>query len=188
VWGFGGDDTITATGSATYNSATIAGGAGADAIHTETSSSQLMYHGSEDSFLATGDAVAHGFDTVYLSNGAASAFTETFSFAGLKFGDLYSATSASGFTGTESGTALLATLNTAIGSSFKTDADVQLALVDFGVDGNGHAVHFLAIDANKNGHVDSADIVIEIVGSIGSISASTNGTDGYVQLQTAALL
>lgn len=187
VWSFGGGDTITATGSATYNSAVIAGGEGADTIHAETSSSKLMYQGSTDSFLAADDAVAHGFDTVYLSNGASTAFTETFSFAGLKFGDLYNVTSASGFTGTESGNALTATLNAAVGTSFKTGGDVQLALVNFGKDSNGHAVHFLAIDANKNGHVDSADIVIEIVGSIDSGSFYNQSGDGYLSLQTQNL-
>jgi hypothetical protein len=146
-----------------------------------------MYQGSADSFLAADDAVAHGFDTVYLSNSSSSTFTDTFRFTGLKFGDLYTPTNAISFTASESGSALTASLNTAIGNSFKTDADVQLALVNAGVDGNGHAVHFLAIDANKNGHVDSADIVIEIVGSIGSSSFYAQNGDGFVYLQTQSV-
>jgi len=187
VWGFGGDDTITATGSATYNSAVIAGGEGADTIHTETSSTQLMYQGSADSFLAADDAVAHGFDTVYLSNSSSAKFTDTLRFAGLKFGDLYNPKAAANFSGNETGNALLAALNTAIGSSFKTGGDVQLALVNFGVDGNGHAVNFLAIDTDKDGHIGSADIVIEIVGSIGSSSFYTQNGDGFVYLQTQSV-
>jgi hypothetical protein len=188
VWGFGGDDTITATGTATYNSAVISGGAGADTIHTESSSSQLMYQGSQDSFLAADDAVAHGFDTVYLSNDSSSAYTDTLRFAGLKFGDLYNPKVAANFSGNETGNALLAALNTAIGSSFKTGGDVQLALVNFGVDGNGHAVNFLAVDTDKDGHIGSADVVIEIVGSIGSSSFYTQNGDGFVYLQTQSVV
>lgn len=188
VWGFGGDDTITATGTATYNSAVISGGAGADKIHTESSSSQLMYQGSQDSFLAADDAVAHGFDTVYLSNGSSTTYTDTLRFAGLKFGDLYNPTGAASFSGNETGNALLAALNTAIGSSFKTGGDVQLALVSFGADGNGHAVNFLAVDTDKDGHIGSADVVIEIVGSIGSSSFYTQNGDGFVYLQTQSVV
>jgi hypothetical protein len=79
-------------------------------------------------------------------------------------------------------------LNTAIGSSFKTGGDVQLALVNFGVDGNGHAVNFLAVDTDKDGHIGSADVVIEIVGSIGSSSFYTQNGDGFVYLQTQSVV
>lgn len=185
VWGYGGDDTIAATGSATYNSAVIAGGAGADKIHTESSSSQLIYQGSQDSFLAADDSVAHGFDTVYLSNGSSTSYTDFFRVEGLKMGDLYNVTAAASFSGNETGNAVLASLNTAIGNSFKTGGDAQAALVSFGTDGDGHAVHFLALDTDKDGHIGSADIVIEIVGSIGSSFLSNVNGDGYVQLQTS---
>jgi hypothetical protein len=173
VWGFGGNDTITATGSAAYNSAWIAGGAGADVIHTETSSSQLMYASSAESSLTADEAVAHGFDTVYIGNGAATQFTEVLNLEDIKLGDFYKQVGAASLSGTETGNALLALLDTAVGGSFKTGLTLsQAALVSFGSDGSGHDVNFLVVDADKDGHITSADYVVKIVGSVGFASIS----------------
>jgi phosphoribosyl-AMP cyclohydrolase len=183
VWSFGGNDTITATGSATYNSAYIVGGAGADVIHTETSSSQLVYTSSTESSLVADDAVAHGFDTVYISNGGPTRFTDVLNMEDIKLGDLYKQAGAANFSGNETGNALLALLDTAVGTSFKTGLALsQAALVSFGSDGGGHNVNFLVVDADKDGHITSADYVVKIVGSIGSISASHQA--GMVFLDT----
>jgi hypothetical protein len=174
VWGFGGDDTINAAGTDQYNSAMVSGGMGADAIHTETSSSQLMYASSAESFLAADDAVAHGFDTVYLSNGVPTSYTNVLNFEDVKLGDFYGQlVGAANFSGSETGNALLAALETAVTGSFKTGQSLsQAALVSFGNDGNGHAVNFLVVDSDKDGHVGSGDYIVEIVGSIGSSSVS----------------
>jgi hypothetical protein len=184
VWGFGGNDTITATGNAKYNSAFISGGAGADVIHTETSTSQLMYASSQESFLAADSLAAHGFDTVYVNNGAATSFSETFSFEGLKFGDLYTFKGAQSFSGSETGSELLAAMNGAIGNFFKTDADVQLALINFGADSDGHTVNFLAVDADKDGHIGSADYVVKIVGSVDASYFSNQNGNGMFFIYT----
>jgi hypothetical protein len=173
VWGFGGDDTITATGSEAYNSSYISGGAGADGIHTESSSSQIMYAGSQESFLAADDAVAHGFDTVYLSNGVPTSFTDVLNFEDIKLGDFYKPVGAANFSGSETGNALLAALETAVSGSFKAEQALsQAALINFGSDSDGRAVNFLVIDADKDGHVGSGDYVVKIVGAIGSSSVS----------------
>jgi hypothetical protein len=186
VWGFGGNDTITATGSDKYNSAWISGGAGADVIHTETSSSQLMYASSAESSLVADEAVAHGFDTVYISNGAATQFTDVLNLEDIKLGDFYKPVGAASFSGSETGNALLALLNTAVGTSFKTGLALsQAALVSFGNDTSGHNVNFLVVDADKDGHVTSADYVIKIVGSIGM--ASVTYDNGMVFLNTSVI-
>jgi hypothetical protein len=187
VWGFGGDDNITATGNANYNSAFISGGAGADVIHTETSSSQLMYASSAESSLVADSAVAHGFDTVYVNNGAATSFSEAFSFEGLTFSDLYKFNGAQSFSGSETGSELMAAMNSAIGTFFKTSTDVQLALINFGADSDGHTVNFLAIDADKDGHIGSADYVVKIVGSIDTISFSNQNGNGMFFVSTQVL-
>jgi hypothetical protein len=186
VWGFGGDDTINATGTDKYNSAMISGGAGADTIHTETSSSQLMYASSAESFLVADDAVAHGFDTVYLSNGVPTSYSDVLNFEDIKLGDFYKPVGAASFSGSETGNALLAALETAVTGSFKTGQSLsQAALVSFGNDGNGHAVNFLVVDADKDGHVGSGDYIVEIVGSIGSSSVSYE--HGMVFLNTLSV-
>jgi hypothetical protein len=187
VWGFGGDDTITATGTTAYNSAVISGGTGADTIHTETSSSQLLYQGSQDSFLANDGASAHGFDTVYLSAGAVAPFTDSLILEGLALGDYYTVAGGS-LDGSETGSALLARMNTAVTGSFKTGlTTAQVALIDFGTDGGGHAVSFLAVDADKDGHITDADYVIKIVGAIDSSGVYTSNGNGGIVLNTHAI-
>ena len=178
VFGFGGDDIITATGTAAYRSSTIAGGAGADIIHTETSSSEILF-GAQDSVVVAGSGVAHGYDTVFTSTGASSSFTEIFTFANTPLGDFYKLTGAQ-FDAAASGDALLASLNLAVASSFKADIAGQLALISAGVDDSGSAINFLVVDTDKDGHIGSADVVVKIVGSVeGSGAYTSNGSGSF---------
>ena len=178
VFGFGGDDLITATGNATYRSSTVAGGAGADMIHTETSSSEILF-GAHDSFIAAGSSVAHGYDTIFTSTGASSSFTEVLTFANTQFGDFYKLTGTQ-FDAAASGDALLASLSLAVASSFKADTAGQLALISAGVDGSGNAINFLVADSDKDGHIGSADVVVKIVGSVEGAGAYTsNGSASF---------
>jgi hypothetical protein len=185
VWGFGGDDTINPTADASAYRATISGGAGADTIHTETLSSQMMYGSTQESFLAADGIAAHGFDTVYVGNGALTRFSDGFSFEGLKLGnEVLIVTGAASFSGSETGTDLLAAMNTALAGKLQTGADVLPALISFGADGAGDTVNFLVVDANNDGHIGSEDYVIKVVGSIDSTSSSTQNGNGMVFLDT----
>jgi hypothetical protein len=181
VWGYDGDDTITVSANTVYQNVVVAGGAGADQIHMETASGQLLYKGAQDSSVVADASPAHGFDTVYVSNGAESSFQVDLKIdlvGGLKLGDYYKATAAP-LTGNETGTALLAALDKAGSTFFKTGGDLQLALVDFGTDSHGHNVHFLAIDTDKDGHIGAGDFVVEIVGSIGTSVFSPSGVVAF---------
>jgi hypothetical protein len=188
VWGFGGDDTINVTGTTAYHSNVVSGGAGADLIHTETASSSLLYQGSQDSFVVSDSTPAQGFDTVYLSTGAASSFTDTLVFEGLALGSYYHL-SASALNGTETGNELLAAINVAVASSFKTgESASQLALIAFGTDGGGNKVNFLAVDADKDGVITSADYVVKIVGTIDTSGIYTSNGTGAIDLDTHVIV
>jgi hypothetical protein len=188
VWGFGGDDTINVTGTTAYHSNVVSGGAGADLIHTETASSSLLYQGSQDSFVVSDSTPAQGFDTVYLSTGAASSFTDTLVFEGLALGSYYHL-SASALNGTETGNELLAAINVAVASSFKTgESASQLAMIAFGTDGGGNKVNFLAVDADKDGVITSADYVVKIVGTIDTSGIYTSDGTGAIDLSTHVIV
>lgn len=187
VWGFDGDDTITATGDASYNSSILSGGQGADVIHTETSASKLLYKTSQDSFIAADGVRAHGFDTVYVSNPTVGNLAHYLSFEGLQVGEVVKVSGAH-LEGNETGTALLAAMNTAVAASFKAGMAAQIAFIDFGLDSDGRAVHFMAVDADKDGVIGSADFAIKIVGAIDANGAGVVNGDGLVTLHTATLI
>lgn len=180
LWGYGGDDTLNVTGTAAYNSGYVVGGAGSDTIHTETSSTQLVYTGVQDSFVAADDTTAHGFDTVYVSTDASASFTEQFKFENTSIDGGYQTVTGTGYTGTETGNELLAKLNTALGHTITVNGTVQEAFVDFGAGTDGKDVGFLVIDLNGNGIVDGNDYVVKIVGNVDHSSIFTT-TSGIVQ-------
>jgi hypothetical protein len=187
VWGYDGDDTITVAGNPGYSNTIIVGGAGADQIHMETSTGQLLYKGSQDSSIIADASPAHGFDTVYVSKGGSTGFQIDMKIDGLKLGDYYKG-SAAPLNGTETGMELLAAIDKAGSTFFKTTGDLQLALVSFGADSQGRQVNFLAIDTDKDGHIGTGDFVVEIVGSIGASGFGNGSGFGSFSFSTAVTL
>lgn len=185
LWGYAGDDTLNVTGTAAYNSGYVVGGAGSDTIHTETSSTQLVYTGVQDSFVAADGTTAHGFDTVYVSTDASASFTEQFKFENTPINGGYQAVTGTGYTGTETGNELLAKLNTALGHTIQLNGTVQEAFVDFGAGTDGKDVGFLIIDLNANGIVDGNDYVVKIVGNVDH-SSITSSSSGIVQFNAGS--
>lgn len=182
VWGFDGDDTITAvTSSQPYNSV-IYGGLGSDSIHVESTGSKLMYDSAAESSIVSDASAAHGFDTVYVTTGTTS-LSETFQLGGVTLSNVFQVSTSQGaYTGMESGADLLALLTSAVGGHFDSSTDSQGALVDVG-NVNGQDVHFLVVDVNKDHTVDANDYVVEIVGAI-QTSDTTFSTNGLITLKT----
>jgi hypothetical protein len=180
VWGFDGDDDIVAVGKGT-----VSGGAGVDTIHIGTASTQLLYAASAESSVAAGSGVAHGFDTVYLSQMTQSSFNETLTFANTVPGDYYNRSGVQLDAGA-SGDELLAMINTAVKNEFKPDVAGQVALVSAGVDTNGSAVNYLAVDTDKDGVITGADYVVKIVGTIDSSGIYTSLGNGSFTFNTHA--
>jgi hypothetical protein len=172
VWGFDGDDDITVIGKST-----VSGGTGADTIHIGTASTQLLYAASAESSVVAGSGVAHGFDTIYLSQTTHGLFDGTLTFANTVLGDFYSRAGVQLDAGA-SGDELLAMMNTAVKNEFKPDVAGQVALISAGVDAGGIAVNFLAVDTDKDGVITGADYVVKIVGAIDSSWIYTSQGNG----------
>lgn len=182
VWGYDGNDTITAVTSSDAYRSTIYGGLGADQIHMETTASELFYDSAQESFVAADSTLAHGFDTVFLGASSTANLSATFNLEHVTLGNnqFQISGTALGYTGAETGTALLSMLNTAVADQFVAGQGGEMALINM-----GGGVNFLVVDANADGVVDSTDYVVQIVGADNSVSlASFTYNTGYITVHS----
>jgi uncharacterized protein YdeI (BOF family) len=183
VWGYGGDDHITALGTADnsdfHTTSAIYGGAGADTIDATAGGSTFVYRAVQESTVVAGDSPASGFDTITVGTTGSTTHTQVFDFGTAKVDGFYTLTSGTALTGTETGTELLGLINTAVGHNFHVGT-VQAAYIDFGAN-----VNFLVADANADGAIDGADYVVKIVGSIDLTNDFVNASNGHMTLPTA---
>jgi hypothetical protein len=188
VWGYGGDDHITALGTADnadwHTNSTIYGGAGADTITATAGGSTFLYRAVQESTIVAGDSLATGFDTITVNPTGSTTHTQVFDFGTTKVDGFYTLASKTALTGTETGTQLLALINTAVGHNFHVGT-VEAAYIDFGTGTGSQDVNFLVVDANADGAIDGADYVIKIVGTIDAAHGVVNGSNGHMTLPTA---
>lgn len=171
VWGFDGDDTITALGTSTNAAGNISsivyGGNGADKIDATAGGSEFVYSAAQESNIVADDTVAHGFDTITVnttSDTSAITHNQIFNFSNNLDG--FSAiVSGSTLTGSETGNELLAMINTAVGPNLQHNGTIEAEFVTFHVQGAAD-VNFLVEDANGDGLINGSDFVIKIVGTI----------------------
>jgi Ca2+-binding RTX toxin-like protein len=152
IYGGTGDDRIT-------------GNLGGDTIYGQGGSDTYIYQaagGVNQSKVATTTASASGFDTVYIDN------SDTFDF-NVTVASLASTaavnSSASITIGTTTGTALLSALNSAFTGADNNTSDIEAAVIDF-----QSGPDFLVVDTNGDQAITSSDYVVEIVGSVNTIS------------------
>jgi hypothetical protein len=188
VWGYDGDDHITALGTADNAdfrvTSTIYGGAGADTITATTGGSTFVYRAVQESTVAADDSAAHGFDTVTVNTTGSTTHNQVFDFGTTKVDGFYTLTSAAALTGSETGNQLLALINTALGHNLHAGT-VEAAYIDFGTGTGSQDVNFLVVDANADGAIDGADYVVKIVGTVDVAHAFVNDSDGHMTLLTA---
>jgi uncharacterized protein YdeI (BOF family) len=189
VWGYDGDDHITALGTADnadwHTNSTIYGGAGADAITATAGGSTFLYRAVQESTVVAGDSLATGFDTITVNTTGSISHNQVFDFGTTKVDGFYTLTSNTALTGTETGTQLLGLINTATAHTFHVGT-VEAAYIDFGTGVGSQDVNFLVVDANADGAIDGADYVIKIVGTIDAVSHGfVNPADGHLMLTTA---
>jgi hypothetical protein len=189
VWGYDGDDHITALGTADnaefHGNSTIYGGTGADTITATAGGSVFVYRAAQESTVVAGDSLATGFDTITVNTTGSIAHNQVFDFGTTKVDGFYTLTSSTALTGTETGTQLLGLINTAVGHTFHVGT-VEAAYIDFGTGTGSQDVNFLVVDANADGKMDGADYVVKIVGTIDAVSHGfVNPADGHLMLTTA---
>jgi hypothetical protein len=187
VWGYDGDDHITAVGTADHSdfhiTSTIYGGAGADTIDATAGGSTFVYRAVQESTVVAGDSLAGGFDTITVNTTGSATHNQVFDF-GIKFDSSYTLASKTALTGTETGTQLLALINTAAAHTFHVGT-VEAAYIDFGTGTGSQDVNFLVVDANADGTIDGADYVVKIVGTVDVAHSYVNGSNGHMTLPTA---
>jgi hypothetical protein len=188
VWGYDGNDQITALGTADNSdfhlTSAIYGGAGADSITATAGGSTFVYRAAQESTVVAGDSLASGFDTITVNATGTAAHNQVFDFGAASIAGFYTLASQTALTGTESGTALLGLINTAVVHSFHVGT-VEAAFVDFGTGTGSQDVNFLVVDANADGTIDGADYVVKIVGAIDVAHAFVNSANGHLTLPTA---
>ena len=183
VWGYDGDDHITALGtddnSDFHTTSAIYGGAGADTITATAGGSTFVYRGVQESTVVAGSSPASGFDTITVNATGSATHTQVFDFGATKVDGFHTLTSNAALTGTETGTELLGLINTAVGLNFHV-GKVEAAYIGFGAN-----VNFLVVDANADGAIDGSDYVVKIVGSIDLTNDFVNAANGHLTLPTA---
>ena len=188
VWGYDGDDHITALGTADHSdfhiNSTIYGGAGADTIAATAGGSVFVYRAAQESTVVAGDSLATGFDTITVNTTGSITHNQVFDFGTTKVDGFYTLTSSTALSGTETGTQLLGLINTAVGHNFHVGT-VEAAYIDFGTGTGTQDVNFLVVDANADGTIDGADYVVKIVGTVDVAHAFVNASNGHMTLPTA---
>ena len=185
VWGYDGDDHITAVGtvdnSDNHVTSAIYGGAGADTIAATAGSSTFVYRGVQESTIVADSQAAHGFDVVNVGTGSAASHMQVFDF-GVKIDGFYTESGHATLTGTETGTDLLALINGAV--HFQAAGKPEAAYVDFGGTGTP-GVHVLVVDVDGNGKIDAADYAVKIVGTLDLTNSFVTADTGHLLLTTA---
>jgi len=183
VWGYDGDDHIAALGTEDHSdfhtTSAIHGGAGADTISATSGGSTFVYRAVSESTVVAGDSPASGFDTIAVNATGSATHNQVFDFGAAKVDGFYTLASGTTLAGTETGTQLLALINTAVGHNFHVGT-VEAAYIGFGAN-----VNFLVVDANADGAIGNADYVVKIVGSVDVANSYVNGSNGHMTLLTA---
>jgi hypothetical protein len=185
VWGYDGDDQITALGTADntafHTTSAVYGGAGADTIAATAGGSTFVYRAAQESTVAAGDQQAHGFDTITVNTSSATTglpHSQVFDF-GVALGAIYHFTGTGTLTGSETGNELLALLNGA--THFAGKGKPEAAVIGFD---DAH-VNYLAVDTNGDGTIGTADYVVKLVGTIDAADMVFQAGTGVITLPTA---
>jgi hypothetical protein len=187
VWGYDGDDHITALGTAdnsdNHVTSAIYGGNGADTISATAGSSTFVYRAVQESTIVADGQAAHGFDVINVGTGGAAQAThmQVLDF-GVKIDGFYTE-SAQPLSGTETGTELLGLINAAV--HFQAAGKPEAAYVDFSGAAGTPGVHFLVVDVDGNGTIGAADYAVEIVGTLDLTRAYVTADTGHMLLTTA---
>ncbi len=175
VWGFDGDDHITAGADGI-----VYGGNGADTIDATSGSTTFRFRAAQESTVAADSQQAHGFDTItFNTSGGATGHSQVFD-VGVVLDGIYNTFTGTGpLTGSETGNELLALLNGA--SHFAAKGKAEAAIIGFG---DAH-VNYLAVDTNGDGTIGAADYVVKLVGTIDATNMVFLGGTGLITLPTA---
>ncbi|PQO95175.1 hypothetical protein C5614_17950 [Massilia phosphatilytica] len=188
VWGYDGDDHITALGTADNRehnvTSAIYGGNGADTIDATAGSSTFVYRAVQESTIVADGQAAHGFDVVNVGTGSVTqgGHMQVLDF-GVKIDGFYTESAHTTLAGTETGTDLLALLNGAV--HFQAGGKPEAAYVDFSGASGTPGVHFLVVDTDGNGKIDAADYAVKIVGTLDLANSFVTGDTGHMLLTTA---
>jgi hypothetical protein len=185
VWGYDGDDHITALGTADNRenniTSAIYGGNGADTIDATAGSSTFVYRAVQESTIVADGQAAHGFDVINVGTGSTASHMQVLDF-GVKIDGFYTESGHATLTGTETGTDLLAMINGAV--HFQGAGKPEAAYVDFSGTGTP-GVHFLVVDVDGNGKIDAADYAVKIVGTLDLTNSFVTAETGHLLLTTA---
>ncbi|KGF80264.1 hypothetical protein IA69_18940, partial [Massilia sp. JS1662] len=174
VWGFDGDDHITAGADGI-----VYGGNGADTIDATSVSTTFRLRGAQESTVVADSQQAHGFDTITLNTSSgATGHSQVFD-VGVVLDGTYHFTGTGPLTGSETGNELLALLNGA--AHFAGNGKAEAAIIGFG---DAH-VNYLAVDTNGDGTIGAADYVVKLVGTIDATNMVFLGGTGIITLPTA---
>lgn len=178
VWGYDGDDTIVALGTAANvqnQVSMIYGGNGADTIEAKLGNSTFVYRGAAESHIVDGTVgAAHGFDTITVNDQGPLTHAQVFDF-GVKISGFYTPSITA--SGNETGNELLALIN----DMFHPQAQlIEAAYVNAGAN-----LNYLVVDADGNGTIDGQDFIVKIVGAVDLAHSTNDGTTGFMTLMSA---